>query len=77
MEHAFAATLRNPVDQQMLNDRGIEGDRRLRENFAEFLGRRKVGKPLDFRKWAVGEGYQLALDGRTESHQVVARIEKS
>ena len=77
LEHAFGATLRNPVDQRMLNERGIEEDRRLREHFSEFLERRKVGKPMEFRAWATDEGYQLALDGTTEGHQVVARIEKS
>jgi len=61
----------------MLADRGIEGDRRLREQFANFLERGKVGKPMEFRAWATDEGYQLALDGTTEGHQVVAWIEKS
>ena len=77
LEHAFAATLRNPVDQQILIERGIEADRRLRERFAEFLARRMVGTPLGFRAWATGEGYRLAVGEDAGGYQVVARIEKS
>lgn len=72
LEQALATSTKNPVDQKILAERGIEGDRRLRERFVKLLARQKIGQPLEFAAWANKAGYQLAADSKAKhAHRVI------